>query len=80
VRWAGCWSLLAIGFQKTEFDELAQRIPNAESLMQEVKLRGIVTGPLDDIDDYDAALSSLGMGQPWLLSLRRPHSSTCART
>jgi Protein of unknown function VcgC/VcgE (DUF2780) len=49
---------------KPEFDELAQSIPNAEHIMQEVKQRGIVTGPLDDIDDYEASLSSLGMGQP----------------
>jgi hypothetical protein len=49
---------------KPEFDELAESIPNAEHIMQEVKQRGIVTGPLDDIDDYEASLSSLGMGQP----------------
>lgn len=49
---------------KPEFDDLAKRIPNAEHIMQEVKLRGIVTGPIDDIDDYEASLSSLGMGQP----------------
>lgn len=49
---------------KPEFDEFAQRIPNAERIMQEVKQRGIVTGPLDDIDDYEASLSNLGMGQP----------------
>lgn len=49
---------------KPEFDELAESIPNAERIMQEVKLRGIVTRPLDDLDDYEAALSSLGIGQP----------------
>jgi Protein of unknown function VcgC/VcgE (DUF2780) len=49
---------------KPEFDQLAERIPNAEHIMQEVKLRGIVTKPLDDIDEYEAALSSLGIGQP----------------
>jgi Uncharacterized conserved protein len=49
---------------KPEFDELAQRIPNAEQAMQQVKLQGIVTGPLDNIGEYEAALSSLGIGQP----------------
>jgi len=49
---------------KPDFDQLAQSIPNAERIMEEVKLRGVVNGPLDDIDDYEAALSNLGMGQP----------------
>jgi hypothetical protein len=49
---------------KPEFDRLAQRIPNAERAMQEVKRQGVVTGPLDDRDEYEAALSSVGMGQP----------------
>ena len=33
-------------------------------IMQEVKLRGIVTRPIDNMDDYESALSSLGIGQP----------------
>ena len=49
---------------KPDFDDLAKTIPNADSIMQEVKLRGIVTRPLDNIADYEAALSSLGIGQP----------------
>lgn len=49
---------------KPEFDDLAATIPNADRIMQDVKLSGIVNGPLDDIDDYEAALSNLGMGQP----------------
>jgi hypothetical protein len=49
---------------KPDFDDLAERIPNAEQIMQDVKLRGIVTKPLDDLDDYEEALSSLGIGQP----------------
>ena len=49
---------------KTEFDELAQRIPNADTIMQNVKLNGIVTRPLDDVGDYEASLASLGIGQP----------------
>jgi hypothetical protein len=49
---------------KTEFDAFAARIPNADRIMQEVKMRGIVTSPLDDIEDYENALGQLGMGQP----------------
>jgi hypothetical protein len=47
-----------------EFDELASRMPNAEQIMQAVKLRGIVTGPLDDLDDYEESLGSLGISRP----------------
>jgi hypothetical protein len=43
---------------------LTQRIPNAERILQEVKLQGVVTGPLDDISEYEETLSSLGIGQP----------------
>jgi len=49
---------------KPEFDDLAESIPNADRIMQEVKLQGVVTRPLDDIGDYEASLASLGMGQP----------------
>jgi Protein of unknown function VcgC/VcgE (DUF2780) len=49
---------------KPEFDDLAQRIPNADQIMQDVKLQGIVTKPLDDIEDYQESLSSLRIGQP----------------
>jgi hypothetical protein len=49
---------------KPEFDELAQTIPNAERIMEEVKLRGVVTRPLDNLDAYEAALANLGIGQP----------------
>ena len=49
---------------KPEFDDLAETIPNADRIMQDVKLRGIVNGPIDDEDDYEAALSNLGIGQP----------------
>jgi hypothetical protein len=49
---------------KTEFDDFAARIPNADRIMQEVKMRGIVTSPLDDLEDYEKALGQLGMGQP----------------
>ena len=49
---------------KPDFDDLAESIPNAERIMQDVKLRGVVSGPLDDMDDYERALSNLGIGQP----------------
>lgn len=49
---------------KPEFDDLADRIPNAEQIMRDVKARGIVTRPLDSISDYEACLASLGIGQP----------------
>jgi hypothetical protein len=49
---------------KSEFDKVANRIPNAEYIMREVRLRGIVTGPLDDIAEYQESLASLGIGQP----------------
>ena len=49
---------------KPEFDQLAQRIPNAERAMQDVKRQGIVTGPLDNRGEYEAVLSNLGIGQP----------------
>jgi hypothetical protein len=49
---------------KPDFDDLAESIPNADRIMQDVKLRGVVTGPLDDLDDYERALSNLGIGQP----------------
>jgi len=32
--------------------------------MQAVKQQGIVTGPLDDIDEYERTLANLGIGQP----------------
>ena len=49
---------------KPDFDDLAETIPNADRIMQDVKLRGVVTRPIDDMGDYEAALSSLGIGQP----------------
>jgi hypothetical protein len=49
---------------KPAFDDLTETIPNADRIMQEVKLRGIVNGPLDDLDDFEAALSNIGIGQP----------------
>jgi hypothetical protein len=50
--------------QKSDFDDLAAHVPNAEHVMQVVKQQGIVTGPLDDIDAYEKSLASLGIGQP----------------
>lgn len=49
---------------KPEFDEFAQSIPDAYHIMDDVKARGIVTRPLDDIGDYEASLASLGIAQP----------------
>ena len=49
---------------KPEFDDLAQDIPNADRIMQDVKQSGIVTKPLDRIEDYEKALSGLGIGEP----------------
>jgi len=49
---------------KPEFDRVSKSIPNADRIMRETRLNGIVTGPLDDIGDYQASLASLGVGQP----------------
>lgn len=49
---------------KTQFEELSKSIPNADYIMREVRMRGIVTMPLDDTGDYEASLASLGIGQP----------------
>jgi Protein of unknown function VcgC/VcgE (DUF2780) len=49
---------------KQDFDEVAKGIPNADYIMREVRLRGIVTRPLDDIVEYQESLASLGIGQP----------------
>jgi hypothetical protein len=43
------------------FNELAATVPNADLAMQQVKMRGIVTSPLDDLDDYEAALGNTGI-------------------
>ncbi|WP_232831189.1 DUF2780 domain-containing protein [Peristeroidobacter agariperforans] len=47
-----------------QFNQLAARIPNADTIMQAVKLQGVVTKPLDDLSDYQESLASLGIGQP----------------
>jgi len=49
---------------KVQFDDLVKNIPNADQIMREVIQRGIVTRPLDDVQDYEASLASLGVGQP----------------
>jgi hypothetical protein len=49
---------------KTQFDRLSKSIPNADYIMRDVRMRGIVTRPLDDIEDYEASLAELGIGQP----------------
>jgi hypothetical protein len=50
--------------QKSDFNDLAAHVPNAAHIMQTVKQNGIVTGPLDNIGEYERALSNLGIGQP----------------
>lgn len=47
-----------------QFNQLAARIPNADTIMQAVKQRGVVTRPLDDLSDYEESLATLGIGQP----------------
>lgn len=49
---------------KDDFDTLAEGFPNARRIMQEVKLEGIVTHPLEDLDDYESSLADLGIGEP----------------
>jgi hypothetical protein len=48
---------------KLDFDALAQRIPNAEAAMHQVKMRGVVTGPIDDRGEYEDVLVKLGISQ-----------------
>jgi hypothetical protein len=49
---------------KPQFDQFAQSIPDAYHIIDEVKRRGIVTRPLDDIEDYETSLANLGIAQP----------------
>ena len=49
---------------KVQFDDVAKNIPNADYIMREVILSGIVTRPLDNVKEYEASLASLGIGQP----------------
>jgi|SRR5215469_2848107 len=50
--------------QKPDFNDLAAHVPNAAHIMQAVKQQGIVTGPLDDIDEYERTLANVGIEQP----------------
>src|SRR5215813_527202 len=50
--------------QKPDFDDLAAHVPNAAHMMQVVKQHGVVTGPLDNIGEYERTLANLGIGQP----------------
>ena len=49
---------------KPEFDRVSKSIPNADHIMRETRLNGIVNRPLDDIGEYQDSLASLGIGQP----------------
>ena len=63
---AGLGALLVFArdrLPKPQFDQLARRMPNADVIMQETHQRGIVTGPIDDEDDYERVLMNLGMGE-----------------
>jgi hypothetical protein len=50
--------------QKSDFDDLAAHVPNAAHIMQTVKQHGVVTGPLDNIGEYERTLANVGIGQP----------------
>ena len=65
----GAWLVARTGQAIEERDDgtlitFAADESDADRIMQEIKLRGVVNGPLDDKDDYEAALSNLGIGQP----------------
>lgn len=47
---------------KSDFDDLAARIPNAEGVIQNIKLSGVVTRPLDSVSKYEECLERLGLG------------------
>jgi hypothetical protein len=64
---------------KQEFDRVSKSIPNADHIMRETRLNGIVNGPLDDIGDYQASLANLGIGQP-LASRVAPAVAECLGT
>jgi hypothetical protein len=49
---------------KSDFDDLAKRIPNAQQIMQTVKQQGVVNAPLDDVEEYEKTLINIGIGQP----------------
>jgi hypothetical protein len=46
---------------KSQFEQLAKRLPSTEVLLEETHLRGIVSVPLDDKGDYEAVLGKLGI-------------------
>lgn len=48
---------------KPDFDRLARRMPNAEYIMDQTHVRGVVTRPLDDLDEYEDAITNLGISE-----------------
>lgn len=62
---AGLGALLVFArdhLPKPEFDQLAQRMPNAEMLVEQTRARGVVTSSIDDSDEFVAVLGRLGIG------------------
>lgn len=49
---------------KPEFDQFAQSIPDAYQIIGDVQARGVVTRPLDTLDEYEESLASLGIAPP----------------
>jgi Protein of unknown function VcgC/VcgE (DUF2780) len=47
-----------------DYRVLARNVPNAQRIVQDIKLHGIVTRPLSDLHDYETSLESVGIGQP----------------
>ena len=46
-----------------EFTDLTDGMGGADQLMQDATLHGVITRPLDTIEEYEAALASLGIAQ-----------------
>ncbi len=46
---------------KPDFDQLARRMPNAEGLVSQTKLNGLVTRSIDDADQFVAVLERIGI-------------------
>jgi hypothetical protein len=49
---------------QSDFELLVTRVPNVQRVILRVRLEGIVTHPLTDVDDYESTLANLGIAQP----------------